>query len=161
MVIAFAGCPNLTSGYVNVQSVLANGTAGQMDAVSEHTYGQLMLPEKNYPIAVSALRTVMTAGGCPTTMPIWDTEQGIHADGDGYKTTWMSEADVAQFYARGVLTAASQGSKRFFWFSADNAPDVRLQRHVRQLRSSSPIGGAGRLRLVHRGRNLPEDLQPR
>ena len=53
----------------------------------------------------------MTAGGCPTTMPIWDTEQGIHADGDGYKTTWMSETDVAQFYARDVLTAASQGSQ--------------------------------------------------
>ena len=67
-----------------------------MDAVSEHTYGQLMLPEKNYPLEVAALRAVMTAGGCPTNMPIWDTEQGIHADGDGYKKmdaprpTWPS-----------------------------------------------------------------------
>jgi hypothetical protein len=62
----------------------------------------------------------MTAGGCPTNMPIWDTEQGIHADGDGYKTLWLSEADVAQLYARDVITALSVGSKRLFWFSADS-----------------------------------------
>jgi hypothetical protein len=122
MVVAFAGCPNLTSGYVNIQAVLANGTAGQMDAVSEHSYGMIMLPEKNFPIGVAALRNVMTAGGCPTTTPIWDTEEGIHADGDGYKTNWISETDVAQFYARDVITAASQGSKHFFWFSCDNSP---------------------------------------
>ncbi len=109
---------------MNIQAVLANGTAGDMDAVSEHPYSFLMLPEKNYPIGVPPLRTVMTAGGCPTTMPIWDTEQGIHADGDGYKTTWMSETDVAQFYARDVISALVQGSQRFFWFSADNHPTV-------------------------------------
>ena len=121
-VIGFAGCPNLTSGYVNVQAVLANGTASEMDAVSEHTYSLLMLPEKNYGPGVAPLRTVMTAGGCPTTMPLWDTEEGIHADGDGYKTTWMTETDVAQYYARDVICAAVQGSQRFFWFSADNPP---------------------------------------
>jgi hypothetical protein len=119
-VIAFAGCPNLTSGYVNVKDVLANGTVGQMDAVSEHTYSQLALPEKNYPVGVSALRAVMTAGGCPTTMPIWDTEEGIYSDGDGYKAKGMSEADVAQHYTRDVIIAASLGSKRLFWFSVDN-----------------------------------------
>jgi hypothetical protein len=122
MVIGFAGCMGLTTGNVNVQDVLANGTAGQMDAVSEHTYGELFMPEKNYPIAVSALRAVMNNGGCPTNMPIWDTEEGIHALGDGYKTYWMSEADVAQLYARNVLMAASQGNQRYFWFSADNSP---------------------------------------
>jgi hypothetical protein len=119
-VVAFAGCPNLTSGYVNIQDVLKNGTAGQMDAVSEHTYGMIMLPEKNYPIGVAALRAVLTANGCPANIPIWDTEEGIHADGDGYKTFWMSETDVAQIYARAVISAAAQGSKKLFWFSADN-----------------------------------------
>jgi hypothetical protein len=44
----------------------------------------------------------------------------MYADGDGYKAKGMSETDVAQTYARDVLMAASQGSKRFFWFSADN-----------------------------------------
>ncbi len=121
-VIGFAGCPNLTSGYVNIQAVLANGTAGDMDAVSEHPYSWLMLPEKNYATGKSALRSVMTSGGCPTTMPIWDTEEGIHADGDGYKTNWMSETDVAQFYARDVITALVNGTQRYFWFSADNPP---------------------------------------
>ena len=48
-VIAFAGCPNLSSGTVNVHDVLAKvqPPTGVMDAVSEHTYGLLMLPEKN------------------------------------------------------------------------------------------------------------------
>ncbi len=113
-VIGFAGCPNLTSGYVNIQAVLANGTAGDMDAVSEHPYSFLMLPEKNYPIGVPPLRTVMTAGGCPTTMPIWDTEEGIHADGDGYMTTWLSEADVAQYYARDVISASCRAARDTF-----------------------------------------------
>ena len=68
-VIGFAGCPNLyntgSPPYVNVQAVLANNTAGLMDAVSEHTYGLIMLPEKNYPIYVAALRTVMTGRRLP------------------------------------------------------------------------------------------------
>jgi hypothetical protein len=120
IVVAFAGCPNLTSGYVNIKDVLANGTVGQMDAVSEHTYNQLGQPEKDYPTQVAALRAVMTVGGCPTNMPIWDTEEGIAADGDGYKARAMSETEVAQHFARNVIMAASQGSKRYFWFSADN-----------------------------------------
>ena len=69
MVIGFAGAMGLTSGVVNIQAVLANGTAGQMDAVSEHTYSELWLPEKNYPLQVSAIRTVLTAGGCPANIP--------------------------------------------------------------------------------------------
>ena len=124
-VIGFAGCRYVTnsgSPYVDVQDVLANGTAGDMDAVSEHTYAWIMLPEKNYAPGVAALRSVMTSGGCPTSMPIWDSEQGINADGDGYEVNWMSETDVAQYYARDVITAASQGSQRFFWFTADNPP---------------------------------------
>ena len=64
----------------------------------------------------------MTIGGCPTTMPLWDTEEGIHADGDGYKSNWISETDVAQNYVRDVITALSVGSQRLFWFSADNSP---------------------------------------
>ncbi len=124
-VIGFAGCRYVTnsgSPYVDVQDVLANGTAGDMDAVSEHTYAWIMLPEKNYAPGVTALRTVMTNGGCPATMPIWDTEEGIDADGDGYEINWMSETNVAQYYARDVIIAASQGSQRFFWFTADNPP---------------------------------------
>ena len=103
----------------------------------------------------------MTAGGCPTTMPIWDTEQGIHADGDGYKTKWMSEADVAQFYARDVMTGRLAGQPEILLVLGRQPPTYGFSRHLRKLHSSSAIGGAGRLRLVHRGHNLSEDLQPR
>ena len=108
---------------MNVHDVLAKvqPPTGVMDAVSEHTYGLLMLPEKNYGPGVAALRSQMTIGGCPTTMPLWDTEEGIHADGDGYKSNWISETDVAQV-TRDVITALSVGSQRLFWFSADNSP---------------------------------------
>ncbi len=56
-------------------------------------------------------------------MPIWDTEQGIHADGDGYKEKYISETDVAQLYTRDVISAVAAGCQRFFWFSADNTPE--------------------------------------
>jgi hypothetical protein len=106
-----------------VAAVLANGTASQMDAVSEHTYAQLMMPERSFPAEISALRAVMTAGGCPADMPMWDTEQGIHADGDGYKEKFISETDVAQLYTRDIISAVAAGSRRFFWFSADDTPE--------------------------------------
>ena len=118
-VIGFAGCPNLTSGYVNIQAVLANGTASEMDAVSEHTYSYLMLPEKNYSPGVAALRTVMTAGGCPTTMPIWDTEEGISCRWRRLQNK-LDDRD-----RRGPVLCAErrhchrQGSQRYFWFSAE------------------------------------------
>jgi hypothetical protein len=109
--------------YVNMTDVLANNTAQYVDAVSEHPYSQTLLPEKNYPVEMASVRAIMTTGGCPTNMPIWHTEQGIHADGDGFKVKTLSEADVAQLYTRNVITAASQGSQRFFWFSSDDTPE--------------------------------------
>ena len=115
--IAFAGAA------ISISTVLANGTAGKMDAVSAHAYGQLMQPETGYPAAVSALRATMTTGGCPTSMPIWHTEQGISADGDGYKAKALSEADVAQLLTRNYVSAVAAGSQRFFWFSTDNTPE--------------------------------------
>jgi hypothetical protein len=119
--VAFGGTAlNSTPPAPSIQQILLKGTAGQMDAVSEHAYSQIMLPEKNYPVQIPAVRATMTAGGCPTNIPIWHTEQGIHADGDGYKGQWMSETDAAQLLTRNYVTAASQGSQRLFWFSADN-----------------------------------------
>jgi hypothetical protein len=117
MVIGFAGPA------ISIASVLANGTAGQMDAVSLHAYGQLLQPETGLPAEVSSVRATMTAGGCPTSMPIWHTEQGISADGDGYKAKSLSEADVAQLYTRNVITSAAQGSQRYFWFSSDDTAE--------------------------------------
>ncbi len=59
-VVAFSGTANLKGDpprtRVSVAAVLANDTASEMDVVSEHTYGQLMMPEKSFPLEVSALR---------------------------------------------------------------------------------------------------------
>jgi hypothetical protein len=109
-----------------MQQTLALGTASQMDAVSEHAYSQIWLPEKNYPLRIStgspSVNSVMAAGGCPAGTPLWHTEQGIHVDGDGFKVKSVSETDVAQLLTRNYVTAAAQGSKRFFWFSVDDTP---------------------------------------
>ncbi len=115
-VVAFAGCPDTSF----IASVLSQGVAGQMDQVSEHPYGQEMRPETDQPARISAVRTTMTNGGCPSTMPIWDTEVGIFGDGDGYLFPTVSEADIASLYIRNVVTAKSLGVAKYFWFAADS-----------------------------------------
>ena len=104
-----------------MSQVLSYNTAQYMDRVSDHPYAQLWRPEVFLPPRVTRVRAVMTAGGCPTSMAIWDTEQGIYADGDGYKVPAFTEADVAQLYTRNVVTAKSAGVGKYFWFAAHSS----------------------------------------
>jgi hypothetical protein len=46
-------------------------------------------------------------------------EQGLEGNNDGYGLRGDAEDDIAQLYIRDVVTAASQGSQKFFWFSQD------------------------------------------
>jgi hypothetical protein len=115
-VVGFAGVPTTF-----MQQVLALNTASMMDVVSEHTYGQVMQPETGYPPQVATVRNIMNTYGAGSK-PIWDTEQGVVGDDDGYSTPSVSEADVAQLYTRNIVTAASQGESKFFWFSAQCSP---------------------------------------
>lgn len=115
-IVGFAGVPTYF-----MQSVLALGMASQMDVVSEHTYGQVMQPESGYPTQVAAVRSIMNSGGA-ASKPIWDTEQGVVGDDDGYSVPSNSEADVAALLTRNIVTAASLGESKFFWFSAQCSP---------------------------------------
>ena len=125
-IVAFAGTPLTGSGNASVQGVLALGTASQMDAISEHSYSQTILPEIDYPkeisIGSSCLKSIMQAGGAGSKA-IWHTEQGIVGDDDGYSLPSISEVDIAQLYTRNLVTAVSQGSQKFFWFSVDDTLD--------------------------------------
>ena len=80
-----------------------------------------MSPESGYPPQVATVRGIMNTYGAGSK-PIWDTEQGIVGDDDGYSTPSVSEVDVAQLYTRNIITAASQGETKFFWFSAQTSP---------------------------------------
>ena len=104
---------------------MALNTASLMDAISEHAYSQTMLPEVNYPLELKTgspnLTSIMQAGGAGGKA-IWHSEQGITGDDDGYGAPNVSEVDVAQYYVRNIITAASLGSQKFFWFSSDGSP---------------------------------------
>jgi hypothetical protein len=116
-IVAFAGVGNNF-----ITSVLALTSPSNLDVASEHSYGQIMTPEASYPGALSAMKGALSGGGAGSK-PIWDTEQGMVTDGDGYRAPSTSEADGAQIYVRDIVTAHSQGSQKFFWFSADVSPD--------------------------------------
>ena len=124
LVVGFAGTPLTTSDPLteaSIPSVLALDTVDSFDVLSEHAYSQLELPETHYPIQLDGVKAALHAAGA-ANKPIWHSEQGLIGNDNGYNIASESEADVAQLYIRNVITAASQGSKRFFWFSADVPP---------------------------------------
>ena len=80
-----------------------------------------MAPEADIPAEISGINSTLSSNGA-SGKPIWLTEQGMVSDGDGYTLPSVSEQDAAQIYVRDVVTAASQGVPRFFWFCADVTP---------------------------------------
>ena len=115
-IVGFAGVPTSF-----ITSVLALGTASDMDVVSDHPYGAIMLPEINIPSDVSGIKSVLSSGGA-SGKPIWFSEAGMMSDDDGYELPSISEQDAAQIAVRDFVVSAAQGVQRFFWFCADATP---------------------------------------
>ena len=103
-----------------MKETLALQTGPLMDVVSEHSYGELNAPELNLPARMKELHDLLRAAGAEK--PIWHTEQGVVADGDGYMAGTMSEAEAASLYTRNLVTCSSLGVKKYFWFSAQTSP---------------------------------------
>ena len=115
-IVGFAGVPTSF-----ITSVLALGTASDMDVVSDHPYGAIMLPEINIPSDVSGIKSVLSSGGA-SGKPLWFSEAGMMSDDDGYELPSISEQDAAQIAVRDFVVSAAQGVQRFFWFCADATP---------------------------------------
>ncbi len=103
-----------------IKKTLALGAAPNMDAVSEHSYGQIEMPEINLPKQTAALREILAANS--GQKPIWHTEQGVRGDDDGYLPPSQSEAEVASLYTRNMVRLLSLGIGKYFWFSAQTSP---------------------------------------
>jgi hypothetical protein len=114
-IVGFAGVP-LTF----MRDVLDLGTAPLMDVIGEHSYAQIKRPEANLPKQTAWVREILAAHG--GQKPIWHTEQGVQGDDDGYRPSSMSEAEVAALYTRNLVTSASLGIGKYFWFSAQTSP---------------------------------------
>ncbi|MHA1574330.1 MAG: LamG-like jellyroll fold domain-containing protein [Alphaproteobacteria bacterium] len=96
------------------------GAFGAMDIVGEHAYGQLAQPETMMPRRAQDVHALLKRYG--KDMPIWATEQGTGADGDGYLAGLLTEEECASSLVRGYLCALAAGVKKFFWFSAQTSP---------------------------------------
>jgi hypothetical protein len=103
-----------------MKETLELDTGSLMDLVSEHSYGQLNSPEADLPARMKEVRDLLRAAGAEK--PIWHTEQGVTADGDGYMASVMSEAEAASLYVRNLVTCSSLGVGKYFWFSAQTSP---------------------------------------
>jgi len=96
------------------------GALASMDIMGEHSYAQLASPETAIPGRCDQVRALLKQRGRP--MPIWHTEQGTGADGDGYVAGLLTEEDCASSLVRGYISAIAAGVEKFFWFSAQTSP---------------------------------------
>jgi len=96
------------------------GALSSMDIMGEHSYGQLASPEAAIPERGEQVRALLEKHGRP--MPIWHTEQGTGADGDGYVAGLLTEQDCASSLVRSYISAIASGVEKFFWFSAQTSP---------------------------------------
>jgi hypothetical protein len=102
------------------ETLAVDDTESLMDIVSEHPYGQAIAPETDLPARMKEVRDLLRAAGAEK--PIWDTEQGLSADDDGYLACGLSESDHASLYVRNLVTVSSLGVGKYFWFSAQTSP---------------------------------------
>jgi hypothetical protein len=125
-VVGMAGIP-LTSSEPDTACSIVGVLAQHppLDALSEHAYSQLPEPDTAFPARMAAVKAALADGGKAGT-PIWHSEQGLTGNNDGYGLAGDAEDDIAQLYIRGVITAWSQGSKKFFWFSQDVSMDCEF-----------------------------------
>jgi hypothetical protein len=103
-----------------MEQTLAQDVSATMDVVSEHSYAELARPEVTLPARTVAVRSLLARSG--GEKPLWHTEQGVGADGDGYLALPLSEAEGAALYTRNFVVARSLGIRKYFWFSAQTSP---------------------------------------
>ena len=113
--VGFAGVPLRF-----MTSAADAGALSAMDIVGEHTYGQLGQSEFAMPERCSEVRSLLSKHS--KSMPIWHTEQGTGADGDGYVAGLLTEEECASSLVRGYVCALASGVEKFFWFSAQTSP---------------------------------------
>jgi hypothetical protein len=122
-VVGMAGIP-LTSDdpetTCSITGVLARHPP--FDVLSEHAYAQLPSPDTAFPARMTAVKRALADAG-RSDAAIWHTEQGLTGNDDGFGLAGDSESDIAQLYIRDAITAWSQGSSKFFWFSQDVSTD--------------------------------------
>eukprot|EP01052_Picozoa_sp_SAG31_P028097 SAG31_NODE_2682_length_5257_cov_9.066693_6_plen_375_part_00 len=122
-VVGFAGIP-LTSTTPNATASIVSVLKlnPPFDVLSEHACSQLSEPDTAFPARMSAVKAALRDAGRDDS-PIWHSEQGLQGENDGYGLPGEAEADIAQLYIRDLVTAWSQGSQKFFWFSQDVSVD--------------------------------------
>jgi hypothetical protein len=114
-IVGFAG---VSLDYM--EKTLAQGVLNTMDVVSEHSYAELSQPEDRLPERTKAVRSLLARSG--GERPIWHTEQGVGADGEGYIALALSEAEAAALYTRNFVVARSLDISKYFWFSSQTSP---------------------------------------
>ena len=113
--VGFAGV-----GLPYIDKAASAGALEAMDIVGEHSYAQLARPEGGMPERCEQLRSLLDKHHKP--MPIWHTEQGTGADGDGYVAGLLTEEDCAASLVKGYVCALAAGVEKFFWFSSQTSP---------------------------------------
>ena len=156
--IGFAGVPTSF-----MAKAAAAGALAAMDIVGEHSYGQLARPETAMLERCSEVRSLLAEHGKP--MPIWHTEQGTGADGDGYVAGLLTEQECASALVRGYVCALAAGVEKFFWFSAQTSPTygwaVFYEDYVPRPRLVALNGLASRLEgaVFHTSLKLGDDAE--
>lgn len=103
-----------------VEEAADAGALSSMDIIGEHSYHHVKRPETGMLDRCEKLRAILARHQKP--MPVWHTEQGTGADGDGYVAGLLSEEECASSLVRSYVCALASGVEKFFWFSAQTSP---------------------------------------
>jgi len=103
-----------------IRKTVAAGGLKYMDILGEHSYSAMPRPETAMPERAKELTACLSHPN--RAIPVWHTEQGAGADGDGYVSGLLTEADCASTLVRAYVCAQSTGVKKFFWFSSQTSP---------------------------------------
>ena len=103
-----------------IRRVFEAGSVKCMDAVSIHSYSELVQPFERMANLAAAVNDLVQKFG--SAKRVWHTEQGSQSDGMGYRASEQTEEQCAVNVAQGYLSALASGVEKFFWFSAQTTP---------------------------------------
>ncbi len=113
-IVGFAGVPD-----AYLVDALKAGAGKHMDVVSDHVYGALGNPAVAMPERMATYGKILGEQGLK--MPVWDSEQGTGADGEGFLDLSSEEACAGEL-VQGYVAALAAGVEKYFWFSAQTSP---------------------------------------